>query len=92
MFCLTCFDIVDDRARNRVVKILKEYGIRVQKSVFECANITEKRFLKMKDRIERNIDSTEDTVRYYLVCKGCLNKMEYTGIGMPPQTKGFRVV
>ena len=92
MFCLTCFDIVEDRARSKVVKILKEYGVRVQKSVFECANITEEKFLKMKDRVEGHIDSSEDTVRYYFVCKSCLTKMEYSGIGMPPQTKGFRVV
>ena len=36
MFCLVCFDIVEDRSRTRVVKVLKSHGQRVQKSVFEC--------------------------------------------------------
>lgn len=31
-----CYDITDDRERGRVDKILKGYGVRVQKSVFEC--------------------------------------------------------
>ena len=39
MFYLVCFDIVEDPARAKVVKVLKEYGERVQKSVFECPNL-----------------------------------------------------
>lgn len=31
-----CYDITDDRERARVDKTLKGYGLRVQKSVFEC--------------------------------------------------------
>ena len=48
MFFLVCFDIVDNGTRYRAVKVLKGYGVRVQKSVFECANMTEHKFLKMK--------------------------------------------
>ncbi|MBW2321305.1 MAG: CRISPR-associated endonuclease Cas2, partial [Deltaproteobacteria bacterium] len=65
MFCLVCFDIVDDRIRYRAVKIIKAYGIRVQKSVFECTSLTEEQFLKMKQRLEDCIDSTQDSVRFY---------------------------
>lgn len=92
MFCLVCFDIVDDRTRTRATKALKEYGVRVQKSVFECPHLGEDKFLKLKTRLEDLIDSTEDTVRYYFLCKGCLAKMEYSGIGEPPDEKAFRVV
>lgn len=30
------YDITDDRERNRIARLLKSYGFRVQKSVFEC--------------------------------------------------------
>ena len=30
------YDITDDRERGRVDKVLRGYGMRVQKSVFEC--------------------------------------------------------
>jgi len=30
------YDISDDRERDRVDKVLKKFGFRVQKSVFEC--------------------------------------------------------
>ena len=36
MFYLVCYDIVSDRRRNKVSKLLEAYGLRVQKSVFEC--------------------------------------------------------
>ena len=92
MFCLVCFDIVEDRARNRAVKVLKEYGQRVQKSVFECSDLSEEKFLKLKDRLEGCIDSGEDTVRYYFTCRDCIQKMEFSGIGEGPVTEKFLVV
>ena len=92
MFVVVCFDIVDDKIRYRAVKILKAYGYRVQKSVFECPALTEEQFVKMKLRLEDTVDHTEDTVRYYMVCKACLDKMEFSGIGEPPDTSAFRVV
>ncbi len=92
MFCLICFDIVDDRARARSAKVLKKYGQRVQKSVFECPKLGEEKFLKLKHRLEDLIDSTEDTVRYYFVCKGCLQKIEFSGIGEAPDAGAYRIV
>ena len=41
MFFLVCFDISDDRIRYRTVKVLKGFGKRVQKSVFECGGLGE---------------------------------------------------
>ena len=92
MFYLVCFDIVEDRVRARACKILKEYGERVQKSVFECPDLNEKKFLGLKTRMEDCIDNTEDTVRYYALCRGCIQKMEFSGIGSAPRTEKYRVV
>lgn len=84
MFILVCFDIVDDRVRYRVVKALKGYGVRVQKSVFECSDMTERRLLKLIARMDELIDHEEDTVRYYPLCAGCLKNVEFSGIGNLP--------
>ncbi|MBC8391266.1 MAG: CRISPR-associated endonuclease Cas2 [Deltaproteobacteria bacterium] len=91
MFYLVCFDIVDDRIRYRAVKILKSYGVRVQKSVFECSSLTEEQFLKMKHRLEDCIDNSQDSVRYYFLCRQCVIKVEYSGIGEPPTVVSYRI-
>ena len=92
MFYLVSFDIVDDRVRYRVVKILKAYGVRVQKSVFECGRLTEQQFLKMKHSLEDNIDHGEDSVRYYPICRDCVGKVEFSGMGRLPIADEFKVV
>jgi CRISPR-associated protein Cas2 len=92
LFYLVSFDIVDDRVRYRVVKVLKRFGVRVQKSVFECGRLTEKQFLKMKRLLEDQIDHGEDSVRYYPVCRDCLGKVEVSGDGRVPTSEDFKVV
>jgi len=91
MFYLVCFDITDDTVRNRVVKVLKGRGYRVQKSVFECPDLSEKQFLKLKDRLEGLIDLTTDNVRYYRQCRGCLRDCEFSGTGTAPEMERFKV-
>ena len=92
MFFLVCFDIVDNRVRYRVVKVLKGYGTRVQKSVFECANMTEYKFMKMQSDLEEIIDHGEDTIRYYPLCKHCVGQVEFSGTGNPPNTRAYSVL
>jgi CRISPR-associated protein Cas2 len=33
---LACYDVADDKERDRVATVLEGFGLRVQKSVFEC--------------------------------------------------------
>lgn len=80
MFYLVSYDIVDDRKRTAVSKVLLGYGNRVQKSVFECV-ITEKQFMELRERVERLLDFEWDSVRYYKLCKKCLETVEVAGWG-----------
>lgn len=91
MFLLVCFDIVDNKTRYRVVKVLKGYGVRVQKSVFECNNMTEHRFLKMKSALDDLIDHGEDTIRFYSLCRACIRSVEFSGIGTLPYTRNYAI-
>ena len=47
---------------------LKAYGTWVQKSVFECASLTEEQFLKMKHKIEDCIDNTRNINQQSQAC------------------------
>nr|WP_320012219.1 CRISPR-associated endonuclease Cas2 [uncultured Desulfobulbus sp.] len=92
MMYLICFDISDNRVRYRVVKALKGHGTRVQKSVFECPNLNEHRFLLLQQKMEELIDHGSDSVRYYRLCKACVAEVEWTGQGDAPRNRRFRVV
>ena len=64
MFYLVCYDIVLDRRRNKVAHLLEGYGMRVQKSVFECVLSPDQREMLQK-KLDRYIKPEEDQVRFY---------------------------
>lgn len=70
------YDIVDDKRRNRISKILEKYGSRVNFSVFECM-FTDSQLLLVQRKIGDMIDSDEDTVVYYPCCVNCYTKIVY---------------
>ncbi len=81
MFVTISYDIVDNRRRAKVAKVLLDYGHRVQKSVFEC-DLDDGRFLKLKGKLESLIDWEEDSVRYYFLCARCRGNVEVSGWGV----------
>lgn len=64
MFYLICYDIVLDRRRNKVAHILEGYGMRVQKSVFECV-LNADQYQMLQRKLNRYIKPEEDQVRFY---------------------------
>jgi len=67
---LICYDIHEDRRRTRVAKILEASAERVQGSVFE-AYLTEKQQEDLAAKLEKKIDSAEDSIRFYPLCSRC---------------------
>ena len=65
-FVLIIYDIVDNRKRVKLAKLLSGYGKRVQKSAFE-AMLTTQIYNKLIEEIPRYIDKTEDNVRIYKI-------------------------
>ena len=60
---LVCYDIADDKRRNRVAKACESFGTRVQFSVFECP-LDETRFAQMRAAMEELIHRDEDQVLF----------------------------
>ncbi len=80
MFYIVSYDIPDDKRRIKLAKILKDYGDRVQESVFEC--ILDKNLLdKMTKKIDKVINQKEDSVRIYTLCANCEKNIRIMGIG-----------
>ncbi|KUK13956.1 MAG: CRISPR-associated endonuclease Cas2 [Clostridia bacterium] len=72
------YDISDDKKREMMAKLLERYGVRVQKSVFECY-VDEKLIIEIKRKASSIIDMETDSVRFYLLCKRCVETIEFIG-------------
>lgn len=76
VFCVVAYDISDNHRRNKVIKVLERYGIRVNYSVYECM-FTHTQLDKVKDKIAKLILVKEDSVIYYPICIDCFSKIVY---------------
>lgn len=71
MYILITYDVdtVSETGQKRlrqVAKACKDYGQRVQNSVFEC-ELSEAQFVKLKTRISIIMDMELDSVRFYFL-------------------------
>ena len=83
MHYTVAYDIVDDKRRNKVAKILKDFGHRIQYSIFEC-NTDRRALLRLRNRLEKAIDLQEDTITFYYLCTACEKQIDRIGL-----TKGL---
>ena len=63
---LMIYDIVDNKRRNKMVKCLEAYGVRVQKSAFE-AFLNRRQYEKMLQESSILIDEAVDSLRVYVL-------------------------
>ena len=78
-FYLICYDITDDRRRTRVAKLLEAYGLRVQKSVFECV-LDERHRERLQARLLKLLDPRKDQLRFYPLSDRCRSQVAILGI------------
>lgn len=62
------YDIISNKRRVKLSKILSGYGYRVQKSVFECS-LSRKAFGKLTEEIDKFVES-DDLIRIYRLNQG----------------------
>jgi CRISPR-associated protein Cas2 len=77
MFLVVSYDISDDKRRLRVAKKLKDFGVRVQFSVFEC--ILEQDKIDEMKQVIAPLLGEEDSVRIYYLCEACKKKINSYG-------------
>lgn len=71
MYILVTYDVNTEeregqRRLARVARLCKDYGSRVQNSVFECV-LTEVQLIELRHRLEQTIDSAKDSIRIYFL-------------------------
>ncbi|RME50963.1 MAG: CRISPR-associated endonuclease Cas2 [Deltaproteobacteria bacterium] len=80
-FVIVSYDIRNDKRRNKIHKTLKNFGQRVQYSVFEC-EVSKIAYLKLRDRLDHLIEEG-DNIRFYFLCEACRNTIERIGGELP---------
>lgn len=87
---LISYDITLDAKRDKVAGILKDYGNRVQYSVFEC-HVDARSFTRLLAEL-KPYASDGDSIRVYQLCQGCLEKAIELGQGKIEGEPGFHLV
>jgi CRISPR-associated protein Cas2 len=91
MLYLISYDVTDDTRRRHVMEALKDFGRRVQYSVFEC-NLEEGPLKELLDRLEFQIDPATDSCRLYRLCGACAGEVRILGKGDRYAEPGFVIV
>ncbi len=91
MFIVASYDIPSDKRRLKIANILKDYGERVQYSVFECI-IVDEILGKMVKKLLKVIDNDEDSLRIYKLCKDCKSKIDVYGTAHITEDKEVYIV
>ena len=70
---IVCYDIADDRRRQRLGDVLLDFGQRVEESVFECS-LEPSLAARMIDGVRAVVDTEEDKVLIYGLCENYTEK------------------
>lgn len=91
MIILLTYDITDPKRLTRMHKFMKEFGVNTQKSVFEC-DIDDIGLKRIRDYCKSALDISEDSVRVYKICSGCMKKVELSGLGLKITQLDYAVI
>lgn len=79
------------RRLRRVARACKDFGQRVQKSVFECL-VRDVDWAQLRGRLLKEMNSKEDSIRFYFLDEAARERIEHNGLGRPTDLDGPLVV
>lgn len=96
MFVIIAYDvnIASEGGKARLRRVAKEcvnYGQRVQNSVFEV-NLDYGKFILLKDRLIKLIDSEKDSLRFYYLGDKWEKRIEHIGAKQGYNSEGILIV
>ena len=87
MLILITYDVstvekAGQRRLRRVARACEDYGVRVQKSVFEC-QVGQTEWATLRNRLLSEIDLQQDSLRFYYLDEKALQRIEHHGAAKP---------
>ncbi|MBQ7585957.1 MAG: CRISPR-associated endonuclease Cas2 [Desulfovibrionaceae bacterium] len=77
-FYLVIYDISDQKRLNRAANTILDYGIRIQKSVYQV-RLNSKSLTALKNKLLNIIEPKEDGVKIFPLCESCAAKRSHVG-------------
>jgi len=75
------------RRLRRVAQACKDFGVRVQFSVFECS-MSEREWVRLRERLLSIFEVEEDSLRFYFLSVDDALKTEHHGVRKPVDFDG----
>lgn len=96
MFVIVSYDVATtekegQRRLRRVAKACKDYGQRVQYSVFECI-VDPAQWTVLKNRLISEIDPEKDSLRFYYLGSNWKHRVEHVGAKAAVDQEGPLIV
>lgn len=79
------------RRLRRIAKTCKDYGQRVQFSVFEC-NVDPGQWALLRARLIKEIDEMKDSLRFYFLGANWRGRVEHVGVKSVTDLEGPLVI
>lgn len=83
MLRIIAYDIAASKRLRRVARICEDFGVRVEKSVFEC-DLDEGKFGVFWKKLLNAFDPSEDYLVAYPVCRQCGQRVLSAGVTHRP--------
>lgn len=96
MFVIVSYDVATDEGKGqrrlrRVARACKDFGQRVQYSVFECV-VDPAQWTVLKQRLISEIDPEKDSLRFYYLGSNWKRRVEHVGAKVPIDQEGPLIV
>lgn len=87
MRVLVCYDVASSdphgsKRLRHIATVCKNYGVRVQFSVFEC-NVPDRFWEKLRHQLLSIYDPNQDSLRFYFIAESNAQQTEHYGIREP---------
>ncbi|HID39915.1 MAG TPA: CRISPR-associated endonuclease Cas2 [Calditrichaeota bacterium] len=90
MIYMICYDISHPKRLRKTAKILEGYGLRVQKSFFQC-EISSEGLRQLRSDLLKVIDVEKDYFYIYPLCESCTRKAQTDGNGQLIVIRSFEI-
>ncbi|MBZ5526254.1 MAG: CRISPR-associated endonuclease Cas2 [Acidobacteriia bacterium] len=75
-------ELAGRRRLRRVAQTCEDYGVRVQKSVFEC-QVGDTEWALLRERLLSECKLQEDSLRFYFLDETAVQRTEHHGVAKP---------